>query len=95
MSSTHHQMMYPYNMPKTAFELVAWSEYFLSDTYLNGGNEEMELPEEFLEPEIVYYPNRKALAIQGHPEYPGVEENTLTFCKKLIFNYLLDDKKSN
>lgn len=66
-TSTHHQMMWPFDVPK--YELIAWASRRISDVYefqshtdtvssLPGGRE----------PEIVYYPNTKCLAIQPHPE---------------------------
>ena len=90
MSSTHHQMMYPYNLEESRYELIAWSEYLNSDTYLNGRNVEMELPDDFLEPEIVFYPKGKALCIQGHPEYSQVPKETIEYVKELINKYLLN-----
>lgn len=67
--SKHHQMMYPFELPKDKFDLLAWSKYFVSETYLNGKNDEVNLPTDFLEPEIVFYRNIKAgaLCIQGTP----------------------------
>lgn len=88
ISSTHHQMMYPFSLPKERYNLIAWSKYFRSDVYLDGSNKNMELEPEFLEPEIVYYNNINALGIQGHPEFPNTSEHTLRFIKQLINNYL-------
>lgn len=65
-TSTHHQMMYPYN---TTHELIAWSTTPLSDVYeFQNGSAIDKLPGD-REPEIVYYPGTRALAIQPHPEY--------------------------
>lgn len=89
MSSSHHQMMYPYNLPTAKFKLLAWSEYHKSTTYLNGHNNEIELPTAFLEPEIVYYPELEALCIQGHPEYSSVPDETVEFTNQLIKEFLL------
>jgi len=89
MSSSHHQMMYPFNMHKNHYKLLAWSEYYQSSTYLNGNNVEIALPEDFLEPEVVYYNNIKSLCIQGHPEYNEVPEETFKFVEQLIKEYLL------
>lgn len=89
MTSTHHQMVYPFNLEKDKYELIAYSEYFQSNTYLNGGNEEIELPREFLEPEIVFYPGTKCLGIQGHPEYSHCDIHAKNFCMNLIKKYLL------
>jgi GMP synthase-like glutamine amidotransferase len=88
MTSTHHQMMYPNELSKDAYDLIAWSTYFKSDTYLNGRNEEMEIPREFLEPEIVYYKNTNALAIQGHPEFSSCDTETSNYCLDLVRNLL-------
>lgn len=88
MTSTHHQMMYPYDLNKDKFDLIAWSTYFKSDTYLNGRNEEIELSKDFLEPEIVYYKNTNALAIQGHPEFSSCDKEASNYCLDLIRNYL-------
>jgi carbamoylphosphate synthase small subunit len=91
MSSSHHQMMYPFHLAQKKYELIAWSEYFLSSTYLNGHHQEFKLKENFLEPEIVYYDDINALCIQGHPEYPEVPKETKKFVSELIKNYLLNE----
>ncbi len=91
MSSSHHQMMYPYGLSESEYNLLAWSEYFYSSTYLDGKNNEIELPEEFLEPEIVFYPKTRSLCIQGHPEYSEVPEETNEFILNLIKTFLLNE----
>lgn len=88
-TSTHHQMMFPYNLSNHRYELVAWSTRHLSDQYLNGEDNELELPSHFLEPEVVYYRNTNALAIQGHPEFETAPQEFINFSLKLIKNYLL------
>lgn len=89
MTSTHHQMLFPFNLKNKNYKLLAHSEYFESHTYLNGDNKEYELPNDFLEPEIVYYPNINALCIQGHPEYYNCDMQTKNLCISLIKKYLL------
>lgn len=84
MTSTHHQMMYPYNLKDNDYELIAWSTYFLSEVYLNGNNEEYNIKSGFLEPEIVYYKKYKSLCIQGHPEYGTCDKKTVELCLDLI-----------
>ena len=64
-TSTHHQMMYPFNVP--GYELIAWAEE-LSDIYEYNGNNTTPTMPGHKEPEIVYYSNTQALAIQPHPE---------------------------
>ena len=89
ISSTHHQMMYPFSLNKAQYKLLAWSKKFRSDTYLNGDNEEIALPEDFLEPEIVFYEKDKSLCIQGHPEFADTPAETLRLIKSYINTYLM------
>jgi GMP synthase-like glutamine amidotransferase len=95
ITSSHHQMLYPFNLDKKNYDLIAYSEYFQSKTYLNGNNDEIELPKDFLEPEIVYYKNTNALCIQGHPEWSHCEKRTSTMCLNLIDKYLKQFKNLN
>lgn len=92
ITSTHHQMMYPYKLRKNKYELIAWSTYFLSDTYLNGKDEEIDLPSYFLEPEIVYYDAYKSLCIQGHPEFGTCDTRTKQVCLDIINEKLIKEK---
>ena len=94
ITSSHHQMLYPFDLNERDYELIAYSEYFQSKTYLNGDNEEIELPKNFLEPEIIYYKNTNALCIQGHPEWSNCERRTSDMCLNLIDKYLQEFKKS-
>ena len=92
MTSSHHQMLYPFNLNERDYELIAHSEYFQSKTYLNGDNEEIETPKNFLEPEIIYYKNTNSLCIQGHPEWNHCEKRTSNMCLNLIDKYLKEFK---
>jgi gamma-glutamyl-gamma-aminobutyrate hydrolase PuuD len=65
-TSCHHQMMYPYDVEH---QLLAWTSDSLSTVYLNGENHAVENMYELKEPEVVYYPQVRGLAIQGHPEW--------------------------
>lgn len=98
VSSTHHQMMNPFRLPKNRYKLLAWASPRLSTEYLNGWNQNIidKMP---CEPEIVWYPKTKCLCIQGHPEYMkpttyiGGEIDQIDpfvyYCRKLIQKYLL------
>lgn len=88
ITSTHHQMMFPYNLPRDRYEILATSKNFLSNTYLDGINQEKEIPKDFEECEIVFYPISRSLCIQGHPEFSNCPENTQNECLNLIANYL-------
>lgn len=61
ISSTHHQMMYPF---KVDHELLGWSDK-RSTVFLDGNDESVPMA---VEPEVVWYPKAKSFCIQGHPE---------------------------
>lgn len=67
-SSDHHQMLYPYGY--CSHELLAWMEVNRSTTYLGNGFEKSKLLNgELKEPEVVFFDDLNALAIQCHPEW--------------------------
>lgn len=88
VTSTHHQMMYPYALPSSKYELIGWSTFFQASTYLDGRNEEKDLPKDFLEPEIVYYNNTHSLAVQGHPEFREADPKFKAFVLDQVESYL-------
>lgn len=88
VTSDHHQMMYPFNLKEKDYYIIGYSNSFESDTYLNGENEEIRLPENFVEPEIIMYSNTKSLCIQGHPEYSHASEEFKKSCKLLILYFI-------
>jgi gamma-glutamyl-gamma-aminobutyrate hydrolase PuuD len=70
ITSTHHQMQYPYNMDSKNYDVLYISTTLRSRYYI-GGSINSQLIQEYGEPEIVLYhvPSLpKCLAIQGHPE---------------------------
>lgn len=90
ITSTHHQAMYPYDMPRDEWKLLGWTNG-ISAFHQDGKQQEMlglELPEA----EIVYFPKTRALGIQGHPEM--MDENkypeTFTYLRGLLDNHLND-----
>lgn len=77
MSSTHHQMM----RPRGNYELLAWTPH-RSKHYRTGRGEIQ--PELEVDPEIVWYPDGKALCIQGHPELLPTDGETNRYLRGLI-----------
>lgn len=90
--SDHHQMMFPYNMHKSKYEIIGYSERHLSDTYLDGTNENIKLPNSFFEPEIVFYKYTNSLCIQSHPEW-DLNGSFCPFILKMIDSYLFNKKE--
>lgn len=90
-SSLHHQMMYPWDIEH---KLLAWSTTPRSPDYKGISEEEWikwprrmydELKaEDIIEPEIVFFPTTKCLAIQGHPEMMNPTCAHNLFIKKCI-----------
>jgi gamma-glutamyl-gamma-aminobutyrate hydrolase PuuD len=72
VNSIHHQMMA--GLELVDHELLAWSTAALSPRYIWKDDLVYNPPEGFKEPEMVYFPKVKGLAIQWHPE--GMREES-------------------
>lgn len=90
ITSTHHQMMYPFWLNKKEYDIIAKSTKDLSTTYLDGDDRERRLPPDFVECEIVYYKTTNCLCIQGHPEYMPKDSSAVKYINVLIREYLED-----
>ena len=88
-TSSHHQMMYPFDVPH---QLLAWAQPRISNTYLNGDNAEIEEMKAHPEPEIVYFDEIRALAIQGHPEYGSATAAYKKLCCDMASEFLFNEK---
>lgn len=96
-SSVHHQMMYPWDVEH---ELIAWSTHSHSHSYVGVNPAKMQnIPivdevwgpnqPDYIEPEIVYFPTIRGLAIQGHPEFMRPTDPFVRYCLELVEEYLL------
>lgn len=87
-SSVHHQMMYPFDVEH---EMIAWSTDKLSRVYTNSNNENdaYMMEPSTIEPEIVYFPKIRGLAIQGHPEFMDERCDFVQYCLELVSKYLI------
>ena len=84
MSSLHHQMMRPEG---TDHMMLAWA-HGRSRVYLNGDDEEIYGHPLEREPEIVFFPKVRGLAIQGHPEMMRPDSPAVVLCNKYAQEYL-------
>ena len=66
VSSLHHQMMYPFEVDH---KLLAWASQPISSHYLDVDTP-IDVP---CEPEAVWFPQVKGLAVQWHPEFMGAK----------------------
>jgi GMP synthase-like glutamine amidotransferase len=89
VNSIHHQMMFPFELPSSKFNIIAKTHKAQSSTYLNGSDEEINVGfySRFCEPEIVWYPEIRGLAIQSHPEGYRMPTETIEYMKTLVEKY--------
>lgn len=91
VSSVHHQMLNPYTN-KVPHTMIAWASPARSSIYI--GEDEKNITDMTLhvEPEMVWFPEIRGLAIQGHPEYNA--KGTSTFvdeCLKAVREYVFQE----
>lgn len=88
-SSLHHQMMSPWGVDH---KIIAFASPSRSNRYVihpPHSAEDIILDDVPCEPEIVWFPKTKALAIQGHPEFMGVDSRYVKYCFELVNQYVL------
>lgn len=85
ITSTHHQMQYPFNLPEEEYDILyvapRRSDYYEGD--------KIDIPP--VEPEIVLYHKEgypKCLAIQGHPEFMREDAPVIPMLNALIDRYV-------
>ncbi len=85
-TSCHHQMMAPW---RTDYQLLAWSSSRLSDRYEGEDNKEIPNIHTKFEPEVVYFPKTRGLAIQGHPEWMEQTDPFVMYCNEMVQELLI------
>lgn len=88
-TSVHHQMMYPYNVNH---KLLAWAWPARSSFYRDGNDHSVGLMFSSHEPEVVFYPGVRGLAIQGHPEYSHATHEFKEYCVEMAKKYLFEEQ---
>lgn len=87
ITSTHHQMQYPYNLNPEDYDVLFKSSEIRSFGHYEGGNIDADTILMNGEPEIVLYHKEgmpKCLAIQGHPEYMRKDAPVVEMLNNLI-----------
>ena len=87
ITSTHHQMQYPYNLNKENYDVLFRASNLRSPYHYEGSNVDALTIMEKGEPEIVLYHKEgmpKCLAIQGHPEYMRPDAPVVEMLNNLI-----------
>lgn len=88
VNSTHHQMMYPYDMNPDDYSILAGLSPANNSYHLNGDNKQIEYPDEFLEVESAYYPKTNCLGFQFHPEWGSCPESGRKWSRETILKLL-------
>lgn len=92
-NSMHHQAMYPFNLDKSEYKIIGWTEGVVK-------GRTMEYENTFVVPlkdcEIVYFNVVNALGIQGHPEQmihrnDAASINFLRYCRSLVLRLVQGD----
>lgn len=86
VTSAHHQMMDARGVEHT---LLAWVEEPISNNYY--GESDLRLNIE-VEPEIIWFPTTKSLAIQGHPEWADSNSTFVKECCKYVEQFILGEE---
>jgi len=91
ISSTHHQAMFPYDMNKEDYKILAWTKDMLR-YHQDGNGQEMINNRDLGEVEICYFPKTKVLGIQGHPEFMDKKRypDTFDYLTNLLDNHMED-----
>lgn len=90
ITSTHHQMQYPYNLEDKDYSVLYTSSSYRSGEY-KGDYIDFATMVKKGEPEIVLYHKEgmpTCLGIQGHPEYMRKESPVISMLNDLINNTL-------
>lgn len=75
VSASHHQIM----QPQGNYELLAWDSNSTKAFYIDGSYKIINCT-----PEVIWYPEIKALCIQAHPEWNGRSDFVQWVDKKLV-----------
>jgi len=84
VNSMHHQAIYPFDLPKEDYQLIAWAEN-LSEHHEDGDMQEMNPP---VEPELCYFPKIKFLGSQYHMEAMSNTSDVVKYGRNLLDRFM-------
>lgn len=89
VTSIHHQMQYPYDLPNEDYEVLFWSEG--RSSYYEGDGVDPKKIKEFGEPEVTVF-HREGMplcfGIQGHPEMMDRNDPFVKWVNEKIHEYI-------
>jgi len=99
ITSLHHQMMYPFNMKNSEYDIIFWSSKQLSGHYEGSYIDVNKMVNEkgmVVEPEIVLFHSEdkpKCIAVQGHPEMMRKEAPIVRYLNDYLLQVVNSIKK--
>jgi gamma-glutamyl-gamma-aminobutyrate hydrolase PuuD len=84
VNSMHHQMCYPFNLPKKDYQILAWADK-LSDRHEDGSQKQMSLT---VEPEFLHFKKTRFLGTKYHPEAMPANSKALEFTLDTLYSFL-------
>lgn len=85
VTSTHHQMMYPFNLASDTYQILAGCS--ITDKVQGMPDGYDDLP---LDVEAVWYPNTKCLCVQFHPEYMPKDSDGYKYYQALLSAFIFN-----
>lgn len=93
VTSSHHQMQYPFDLPKDEYTILGWGTSTMSHHYAMDDKVTFlraEASEELKsEPDVILYPAINALGAQYHPEWMAEDSDGFIYFKELVSHHLL------
>lgn len=88
VSSTHHQQALVEGvMDPEDYNIIGWTTH-RSEYHKNGFDEDMALPANYKEVEIIAFPKTLCLGVQGHPEWMGKESEFVKYISPLFMDLI-------
>jgi GMP synthase-like glutamine amidotransferase len=93
VTSSHHQMQYPFDMPQENYAVLAWGTESRATSYafertniVEQSRASMDLASE---PDVIFYPHIQALGAQYHPEWMSEDTDGFKYFTELVNHYLV------
>tara|TARA_R110000851_G_scaffold197269_1_gene348319 strand:- start:713 stop:1435 length:723 start_codon:yes stop_codon:yes gene_type:complete len=85
------QLMHPFDSSYCYYNILAYSDKYMSNVYLNKLGKDMDMPKNYVEPQVIYFPDLNALAFQSHFEDQN-NNSFQTYFEHIILQYITNKK---
>lgn len=92
VNSLHHQMCNPFPLSEKEYKVLGWCKRGTSRYYYNGMDKPiLNLPTNFVEPEILWFPQADALGTQWHPEMMLRNSDAVRYMQNIFILFMAGD----